>query len=108
MSQGLEVAYTPAPEVYESKAPSDTVHQPPYYAVEDVQPSATPKPRVCGLRRPTFVLLLVIAFVVIAASVGGGVGGSLAVQNARSAPKYLSFFVADQAVGPKTTPTRQS
>jgi hypothetical protein len=39
--------------------------------------------KICGLRRPTFWLLIVLAIVVIGAVVGGAVGGMLAVQNAK-------------------------
>jgi hypothetical protein len=38
---------------------------------------------ILGLRRPTFFLSLALAFVIIAAAIGGGVGGSMAVENAK-------------------------
>lgn len=38
------------------------------------------KKSVCGVRRVTMVLLILLAIVVVGAAVGGGVGGSLAVQ----------------------------
>lgn len=38
---------------------------------------------ICGLRPVTFVLSVLLAAVVVIAAVGGGVGGSLAVQKAR-------------------------
>ena len=40
-------------------------------------------PMICGLRRTTFWLLILLAIVIVAAAVGGGIGGSLAVQNAK-------------------------
>ncbi|KAI0003427.1 hypothetical protein F4779DRAFT_602046 [Xylariaceae sp. FL0662B] len=52
---------------------------------EASQPSAPPPQErtICGLRRTTFFLLVALIIVIIAAAVGGGVGGSLAVQNAK-------------------------
>jgi len=38
---------------------------------------------ICGVRRPTFWLALLLAFVTIASGVGGGLGGSLAVRSIR-------------------------
>ena len=38
---------------------------------------------VCGMRGVTFCLLLALIFVILAAGIGGGVGGTLAVNNAR-------------------------
>lgn len=43
----------------------------------------TPKRRICGLRRPTFFLTVALLAVIVIAAVGGGVGGSLAVKNAK-------------------------
>lgn len=37
---------------------------------------------VCGLRRPTFILTVLLAAVVVIAAVAGGVGGSIAVKQA--------------------------
>jgi hypothetical protein len=39
--------------------------------------------RIMGLRRQTFWLVVILVIVIIATAVGGGVGGSLAVQRAR-------------------------
>lgn len=39
-----------------------------------------PTPTICGLARSTFFALAVVAFLVIAGAVGGGIGGSMAVQ----------------------------
>jgi hypothetical protein len=39
--------------------------------------------RICGAQRQTFWLVMILLIVVLAASVGGGVGGSLAVENAK-------------------------
>ncbi|KAG7045093.1 hypothetical protein JMJ77_0009181 [Colletotrichum scovillei] len=38
---------------------------------------------ICGLRPATFVLSVLLATVIVIAAVGGGVGGSLAVQKAK-------------------------
>lgn len=49
------------------------------------RPNVAPnRPRTyCGLARSTFLLALTLVVVIIAAAVGGGVGGTLAVRNAR-------------------------
>jgi hypothetical protein len=65
---GLEV-------VPEQPKPTWTVGQSPAYRV--------PERTIFGVRRATFFLSLALVFVIIAAAVGGGVGGSLAVQNAK-------------------------
>lgn len=41
-----------------------------------------PEKKICGLRRPTFFLLVLLILVIIGAAVGGGVGGSVAVSKA--------------------------
>lgn len=38
---------------------------------------------ICGVRRPTFWLTLALVIVIVAAGVGGGVGGTLAVKKIR-------------------------
>lgn len=45
--------------------------------------------RLCGLRRSTFWLLAVLATITVLAAVGGSVGGSLAVANAKKAEQVL-------------------
>jgi len=49
-------------------------------------PAPEPERTIFGVRRTTFFLSLALAIVIIAAAVGGGVGGSMAVENAR---KYV-------------------
>jgi hypothetical protein len=77
-----QVAYSDGPEVLESYP-----HQ--AQAYPDYEPTLS-APRqhedsmILGLRRPTFWLCLILIAVVVIAGVGGGVGGSLAVQNAKS------------------------
>jgi len=39
-------------------------------------------PTVCGMRRQSFWFLIALAVVVVAASVGGSIGGTMAVRNA--------------------------
>jgi len=39
---------------------------------------------ICGIRRITFLLLVIIVVLIIVGAVGGGVGGSLAVKNAQN------------------------
>ena len=54
--------------------PPGTRHQSPGIAAEKT---------ICGLRRTTFGLVVVIVVLIVAGAVGGGVGGSIAVCNAR-------------------------
>jgi hypothetical protein len=51
---------------------------------------ATPsgeKRRVCGLRRTVFITLVVGVILVVAAGIGGGVGGALSIKKKSSSPK---------------------
>jgi hypothetical protein len=75
------------------------------------EPPASPRDRICGLRKTTFWLSLILAIVVIGAAVGGGVGGSLASKNNHSeqvstsptAPASLSGSTT--ATGTSATPS---
>ncbi|KAI0426676.1 hypothetical protein F5Y09DRAFT_318222 [Xylaria sp. FL1042] len=60
--------------------------QPTKYWAQGPAPLPVPirEQTICGVRRVTFLLSVALAVVIIAAAVGGGVGGSLAVQNAKS------------------------
>ncbi len=49
--------------------------------------------KIIGLRRTTFVLSVLLVAVIIIAAVGGGVGGSLAVQSAKNACPYVSLSI---------------
>jgi len=44
-------------------------------------PGRAAEKTICGLRRTTFGLVAVIAVLIIAGAVGGGVGGSMAVKH---------------------------
>lgn len=70
-----QVPYSPSP------ASAYYAHQPPFPQSE-VTEKKEPK-KICGLKRRTFYLALVLAIFVVAASVGGGVGGSWAVYQTR-------------------------
>jgi hypothetical protein len=59
------------------------------------EPPASPRDRICGLRKTAFWLSLILAIAVIGAAVGGGVGGSLASKNNHS----------EQVSTPSTSPT---
>ncbi|KAI0521430.1 hypothetical protein F5B22DRAFT_596797 [Xylaria bambusicola] len=59
------------------------------------------EPTVCGVRRTTFLLSVALAVVIIVAAVGGGVGGSIAVNNAKSACN--SHVAPDSNVAAATT-----
>ncbi|KAJ4163233.1 hypothetical protein LMH87_004974 [Akanthomyces muscarius] len=58
------------------------------------------KKKIMDMRPTTFWLLLVLVFVIIAVAVGGGVGGSMAVKNAKKSPSEPS--------NPSGTPTSTS
>ena len=73
--QKPQQSYTPIQSGLEV-APQQT---PAYYQYPPQQGERT----IFGLRRTTFFLSVALAVVIIAAAVGGGVGGTLAVQNAR-------------------------
>lgn len=60
---------------------------PPSGLEHDINAGRRPR-TICGLQKKTFWLLLVLAIVVIGAAVGGGVGGAMAVNNA----KYVEAF----------------
>lgn len=70
-------------------------HVPPRYAskdeyplIDDAEHARRTSPKICGIKRSTFFLAVILGAIIIAASVGGGVGGSIAVSNAR----YASIF----------------
>ena len=69
----------------------DTVGSPSYSSHEPIKPPAVvhagqypPEKKILGMRRPTFLLCAVLIFVIVAAAIGGGVGGSMAVANAKA------------------------
>jgi hypothetical protein len=55
------------------------------YAPSTVPPPNEPpaEKTIMGMRRTTFILAVLLALVIVIAAVGGGVGGTLAVQNAK-------------------------
>lgn len=65
------------PQVYYGNKEGDYLHH------GAAQSAARPGKRIMGLRKTTFWLLFALLVVVILAAVGGGVGGSLAVKNAK-------------------------
>jgi hypothetical protein len=74
-----QMMYSDGPEVFQSypeQLPPQVAHSHPATQPEEA-------PRIFGLRRQTFWLVLILLAVVIVAAVGGGVGGSIAVQNAK-------------------------
>jgi hypothetical protein len=100
MSNLPEVAVSPSGLEFDHAASAPVLHYAaPHHYTEQQQPLPSkgeylavgsddknvPKspPTICGVRRSTFWLAVILAIVVIAAAVGGGVGGSIAVQNAR-------------------------
>ena len=74
-----QVAYGDGPEVFH---PYPHQLEPPHaQALSSPEPAKSPN--ILGLRRQTFWLILILIAVVVTAAVAGGVGGSLAVQNAK-------------------------
>jgi hypothetical protein len=71
--------YSDGPEVFQSYPEQLRPQNAPSYPA--TQPEEAP--RIFGLRHQTFWLVLILLAVVIVAAVGGGVGGSIAVQNAK-------------------------
>jgi hypothetical protein len=77
-----QLAYNDGPEVMQ---PGPELAQPqPGYESTSLAPRPSKGSTILGLRRPTFWISLILLVVVIIAAVGGGVGGSLAVKNAKS------------------------
>ena len=78
---------------YRDQAPLETTpHQPSYGAyygnnlpvsVDSFPSKVKGGDLILGLRKPTFFLSLSLIAIVIMGAVGGGVGGSIAVENAR-------------------------
>lgn len=83
-----EVSYSQEPEVQHSHLPQLAPGKEILATQHEQGPRPLPplaKSKILGLERQTFLLVLVLVIVIIAEAIGGGVGGSLAVQNARSA-----------------------
>lgn len=57
---------------------------PPLPPITPLPPFIAPEKKILGLRRTTFILSATLAAVVIAAVLGGGVGGALSVKNAET------------------------
>jgi hypothetical protein len=57
--------------------------EPDAYAHWQAPAAVEKEPKILGLRRTTFTLATALVLVIIVAAVGGGVGGSMAVQNAK-------------------------
>ncbi|KAK0119963.1 hypothetical protein ONS95_011387 [Cadophora gregata] len=85
---GLEVAPDTKPYLA-PQSPAPTSHVQPYYGQSPESMGGPPggyvgkEKTICGVRRPTFWLALLLAFVTIASGIGGGLGGSLAVRSIR-------------------------
>lgn len=66
----------------------------------DSTPYVPKKRKIAGLAPTTFWLLIALAVVTIAAAVGGGVGGSMAVANAK---KRYASTICDGVVAERNT-----
>ncbi|KAI1437168.1 hypothetical protein GGR50DRAFT_646355 [Xylaria sp. CBS 124048] len=116
--EGLEVAPRPAPissSFYEGPKYGPTVRESSPVDIPATQSANTSEgPRsappvqertIMGARRPTFFLCVALAIVVLAAAIGGGVGGSMAVRNAKSSCNALNpKGSANDAPGTITSP----
>ena len=87
---GLEVAGSNAPEVVPGEASLYQIQQGKqavtgHDSEKEVAPGGSERRgNICGLRRRTFWILLgVVCLIVIAAAVGGGVGGALSNKHSR-------------------------
>lgn len=83
MASSPQAAYHSGLEV----APPQVVPETKYgqgYGYSDPQPHQPVDRTVCGVRPATFWLLLALLLVILAAGIGGGVGGTLAVNNAKT------------------------
>ncbi|KAG4438079.1 hypothetical protein IFR05_006445 [Cadophora sp. M221] len=92
---GLEVAPDTKSYLYPNPNPDPTLspqptspHPPPPAPYPYPYPYPYPPPTspsqektICGVRRPTFWLSLILIFVIIASGIGGGLGGTLAVRD---------------------------
>lgn len=85
---GLEVNKAEYPSSYAPQPSNGHVDQAGLEYVPCPTTSQSKDRTICGLRGTTFCLVLALIFVIIAAAVGGGVGGSLAVNSAK---KYCIF-----------------
>ncbi|KAL5878155.1 hypothetical protein ACKVWC_007305 [Pyricularia oryzae] len=73
-------------------------------------PAAPPKPQntICGLRKRTFYIGIgILGLIVIAAAVGGGVGGSIAARNASQPQEQQTPPAPSPTNRPKTSPVLQ-
>jgi hypothetical protein len=56
---------------------------PPHSSLESVR--FKPKEKtICGVRRKTFIVLVVLGLVIVASAIAGGVGGAFAVERAKT------------------------
>ena len=59
-------------------------YQPEYPQEKGFAEAPQPEPLIWGMRKTTFILSVVLAFVILAAALGGGLGGTMAVNNANA------------------------
>ncbi|KAF2829277.1 hypothetical protein CC86DRAFT_403923 [Ophiobolus disseminans] len=100
-----QVAYGEGPEVFRTYP--HQLQAEPYYEQAPLPPLvSSEKGKILGLQRQVFWLCLTLLVVVIVAAVGGGVGGTLAVQSAKSkaeAPSQATTVVTVSPVGIQTS-----
>jgi hypothetical protein len=80
LQPGLELASPPRDD-YKSEAGWSSSAHVPAHQPADGKPEE--EKTICGLRRATFVLSVLLATVIVVAAVGAGVGASVAVRNAK-------------------------
>ncbi|CZS89596.1 uncharacterized protein RCO7_02513 [Rhynchosporium graminicola] len=118
---------TVADKFYADQPPQSAV--PPNYYYASPESDARKQRTICGVRPATFFLSLALVVVTLVAAIGGGVGGTMAVNNAKSAnvvnsnaavctstvfstasatPTSLDAFPSSTASGTETSPTSSS
>lgn len=80
-SDAPQVVHNNRPEVLYTH--EDTNQKESLHAQTIPSPELAKNSNIFGPQRPTFWLLVILVAVVIIAAVGGGIGGSLAVQKAK-------------------------
>ncbi|KAH7354797.1 hypothetical protein BKA65DRAFT_228740 [Rhexocercosporidium sp. MPI-PUGE-AT-0058] len=75
------------PSPYTSPPPAPYPYPYPY------PPPSPQEKTICGVRRPTFWLALILIFVIIASGIGGGLGGSLAIRDIKRKCSNAGFNI---------------
>jgi hypothetical protein len=93
-----------APEVWHN--PDDDTNK--FTYVAEAHEEQHESQRICGLRRRTFWIALGVALIVVAAAVGGGVGGALALKSSRNNASAPQSELASATPTPTSSQTSAS